>query len=156
MMVPIVAAVGIFFILALVANANAKTPQNFSAKVDLLSRATAFAEGFMDRSGKVLTNNVPARFNNPGDLGPGDAPGFTSQSKDGSQVVQFPDASTGWRYLNNKWYKILAGNSKVFTLDMTITQVAQRYAADWRNWANNFSSYLGVSTEMTLRQWRDS
>lgn len=151
------AAIGLLtLVFAATAKTSDITPDRLRSKADLASKATAFAEGFSDRYGNILVQNVPARFHNPGDLGPGDAPGFNSILTDGSNVVQFPDDTTGWLYLNNKWSRILSGNSKTFGLDFTVTQVAQKYAGNWHAWAINFSSYLGISPSTTLRQWRDS
>lgn len=153
----IAAAIGaLTLIFAATAKASDITPERLRSKADLASKATAFCEGFSDRYGNILKANVPARFHNPGDLGPGDAPGFSSVWTDGSNVVQFPDDTTGWLYLNNKWSRILSGNSKTFGLDFTITDVARKYAGNWQAWATNFSAYLGISPETTLRQWRDS
>jgi len=131
-------------------------PSNFEDKVRQISGAVAYAEGFWDRDGNILSNNIPARFHNPGDLGPGDAPGFTAEFHSGSNVVQFPDDDTGWKYLYDKWRRILSGRSHTYSLDDTFSAVAKKYAGDWYNWLNNVTDYLGVSPATTLAQWRDS
>ncbi len=122
-------------------------------KVHQFAGAIAFAEGYWDRAGNVLANNIPARFNNPGDLGPGDAPGYRSEFHAGSNVVMFPDVVTGWAALYEKLRRIFEGRSNVYSLDDTIAEMASKYAGDSANWSRNVSAYLAVPETTTLRQW---
>jgi len=129
---------------------------SFEEKVKQFAAAVAFAEGFWDRDGNVQTENVPARFHNPGDLSPGDAPGYSSTYTDGSNVAQFPDDNTGWQFLYKKVRRILTGRSSVNGgkgIQATIADVASKYAEDSVNWANNVASYLSIDGNTTLEAW---
>src|ERR1035437_3915660 len=145
--------VGVALLFSKSAQANSGTSGDLSGKVSQLANAIAFAEGFQDRNGNILQENVPARFHNPGDLGPGDAPGYASESHGGSQIAAFPDDATGWKYLTNKVTNILSGKSSVYTLDMTFLQMASKYAGNSYAWALNVTDYLSVNDTMTLREW---
>lgn len=117
------------------------------AKAQQLMQAIARAEGF------GVPGEVPTLYHNPGDLGPGDAPGFNAVFHSGSNVVQFPDDATGWSYLHDKLYRILSGQSSTYPLGMSITQMAQKYAGNWQAWAANVAAALGVSPDTTLSDW---
>ncbi len=110
-------------------------------------QAVAYAEGYGADAG-----NAPTTHHNPGDLGPGDT-GFPGELHSGSVVSQMPDDATGWAALYTKWARIFAGKSSTYPNTLTILQAAQKYAADWHNWASNVSNDLGVSSSTRLIDW---
>jgi hypothetical protein len=144
------------FLLYLGASEEAQAssePSIIEQKITALSNAIAFAEGYWDKEGNILMQNIPAQYHNPGDLGPGDAPDFPWKLHSGSQVVIFPDDTTGFLYLRKKIRRILTGQSTVYSLDDTFGAVASKYAGDLENWLHNVIFFLGVSSTITLREW---
>jgi hypothetical protein len=116
--------------------------------------AVAIAEGYN------VSGSVPFDLNNPGDLSPGDEDGQSTcggaQSHGGSQVIVFCTAEGGWTALYNKFNNIVNGNSSVYPVSWTWTQVAQKYAGNWQAWLNNVTSYLGVDPTSTPAQYVQS
>lgn len=110
-------------------------------------QAIAHAEGY-----GADPNNVPTVRHNPGDLGPGDT-GYPGAFTDGSNVSYMPDDATGWQALYAKISRIFNGNSSAYPNTLTILQMAQKYAGDWKNWSNNVSIDLGVSQDTRLIDW---
>lgn len=115
-------------------------------KIQALMVAIASAEGF------GTPGVVPTTHHNPGDLGPGDT-GYPGDFHSGSFVSQLPDDQTGWNFLHRKISRIVNGTSSAYSLDMTFTEMAQKYAGDWNNWVNNVTRALGISPASTLRQY---
>lgn len=146
-------AAGMALVMATPSRASGEILDVDEKKIDNFANAIAFAEGYHTANLAIIAGSVPARFNNPGDLGPGDVSGYASEFHSGSQVVKFPDASTGWFYLKNKLRHIFAGQSKVYNTSMTISEMAKKYAADSENWAKNVALFLGVSVSTTLEGW---
>lgn len=120
---------------------------SIEVKVKVFAEAIARAEGF------YIVGSVPNRANNPGDLGPGDCGDYPVIHAVGSDVCQLPDDFTGWQLLYTKLRRIFTGQSSIYNVDMTIEQMAMKYAGDWRNWANNVAYALGIPTTMTIREW---
>jgi hypothetical protein len=146
----------VFFLVTLGAPEALAAVGIYGDKTKRFASAIAFAEGYWDANNNILPDNVPARSHNPGDLSPGDTPGFTATYTDGSYVSQLPDDNTGWNFLYAKVDRILGGKSVDNNgkgVDATILDVAQKYAGDWVSWAHNVSSYLGVQQTTTLREW---
>lgn len=123
--------------------------------VDITSKIQEFAQAIAHAEGFGVPGAVPTIFHNPGDLGPGDT-GIAGSAHGGSVVSQLPDDATGWAMLYRKVGNIFAGKSNVYSTSMTIREVAQRYAGDWQNWANNVAADLGVSVDTTLDEWLQS
>ena len=122
-------------------------PANIESKVQEFCNAIAHAEGF------GVPGAVPTTHHNPGDLGPGDCPGYPYDFHSGSNVCQLPSDDVGWAFLQNKIRNAFNGHSHVFSPSMTITQWAQKYAGDWQNWAKNVAAYLGVSPDTVISDW---
>jgi hypothetical protein len=125
------------------------SPVTFDEKVQRFAQAIAKAEGF----GKP--GAVPTLSHNPGDLGPGDT-GYQGRFTAGSVVSQLPDDETGWQKLRDKLRRIFSGKSTTYSPNMTITEMAQKYAGDWQNWSNNVSADLGVSPDTRISDWLES
>src|SRR5260370_8915636 len=106
-------------------------------------RAIARAEG------ANVEGSVPDRLNNPGDISDGGLTyGFEPHS--GSSVTDFPDKQTGWQWFYNKISNIVAGKSHVYSPSMTWTELAKKYAGNWRPWVANVTGSLGVSPAETV------
>jgi len=106
-----------------------------------ICQAIAMAEGYN-------TNGAAFKLNNPGDISDGGSI-YGSEHHDGSNITHFPDAATGWNWLYNKIKNHITGNSKVFPASWTITQFAQKYAANWQNWKRNVGNSLRVDPDST-------
>jgi hypothetical protein len=119
----------------------------YSAKVIEFAGAIAYAEGYWDRNRNVLTRNIPARNNNPGDfLGQGD-----SGSRDGYALYGTPEA--GWERLYSQLQMIVDGSSHVYSLDMSISDMSQSYTTTQQiSWASNVANFLGVDRSTQLRE----
>ena len=118
-------------------------------KVWDVCRAIAKAEG------ANVPNSNPDKLNNPGDLSDG-FDKYGGEPHSGSNVTNFPDKETGWQWLYNKIKRAADGKSTVFKPDMTWTQFAQKYAGDWKNWVNNVTKELGVSSDDKFGDYFDN
>lgn len=99
--------------------------------IDALAEAIARAEGYY-APGPHDGHSLPYFHNNPGDL------------MTGGVNITYPDANSGWQALYNKLRNILNGGSHVYTLDMSIHQVARTWTGGDNPgpWANTVVSYL--------------
>jgi hypothetical protein len=99
-------------------------------KVANFATAVAHAEGFGVR------HAIPTRYHNPGDLKSRRdltrLPGQRALGK-GDHIV-FASDRAGWAALNDYIMKMVDGRSRRFNPNMTLTQVARVYAANWRPW----------------------
>lgn len=114
------------------------------------SHAIARAEGFYQ------AGTLPARYHNPGDLKvrAGEKyPGQVGVGKAGHVI--FRNNQCGWWALYHQVDKIMTGDSRFYTPQMTLTDVAHRYAGNWRRWAQNVAHNLGVPPSTTLQEFFD-
>lgn len=118
-------------------------PSGYSEKVMAFARAIAKAEGY------GIANAIPTRLNNPGDLKISAVP---SIGADASGHLRFATAEDGWRALYRQVQLIVDGRSRVYTLDMTIAQMGERYAEGSWNWTRNVTDALAVRPETRLRE----
>jgi hypothetical protein len=125
---------------------SAPSVPDISSKVQQWAQAIAHAEGF------GISGAVPTTHHNPGDLGPGDT-GYPGDAHSGSIVSVLPSDDIGWAYLYGKLNKIIAGNSSVYSIQMTWVQFAQKYAGDWQHWAVNVANQLGVNPNSRIVDW---
>jgi hypothetical protein len=120
-----------------------------TGKVNDLATAISHAEGF----GKRCT--IPSRYHNPGDLkarqGSTPLPGQVRIGK-ASHIV-FKDDEAGKAALRDYIAKMMDGRSRHFHADMTLNQVARRYAENWRPWVKIVARELGVPPKTTLRAY---
>jgi len=131
---------------------NDRTTWPSGDKVWALCQAIAIAEGY------PIRGSVPNIYHNPGDLSPGDTPGFIGDEHSGSIVSMLPDDETGWSFLRAKIKRIAEGRSSAYPLSMSFNEMAQKYAGDWRNWVNNVVNDLrrqgySVSADTRLRDF---
>ena len=120
-------------------------PAYSSQRVQRLAEAIAWTEGFTQKG------SLPARYHNPGDLKALSGTRFPGQVGVGKgQHAIFKNDTAGWAALHRQLYLIVAGRSKHFRLDMTLTQVGRQYAQNSKVWAQRVSKYLGVSPQTTL------
>jgi len=106
-----------------------------------ICRAIAKAEGYN-------TQHAAFRLNNPGDISDG-AKQYGSEFSDGSNITHFPDAATGWNWLYNKISNHINGKSSTYPANLTITQVAQKWAGQWQNWKTIVGQELQVDPDST-------
>jgi hypothetical protein len=133
------------FVLSVRGHAQGPDPH----KVDDLATAISHAEGF----GKRRT--IPSRYHNPGDLKalPDSTP-WSGQVRIGkASHIVFRDDEAGKAALREYISKMMDGRSRHFHADMTLNQVARRYAENWRPWVRIVSKELGVPPTTTLRTY---
>lgn len=114
-----------------------------------------FAHAIAQAEGYYRAGTIPNRCSNPGDLKVrGERyPGQVGVCKGGH--VRFRNAAAGWAALYHQIDKALAGDSKFYRQDMTLAQVAKKYAANSRLWARNVARNLGVTPSTTLEEYFD-
>ena len=139
-------AVAVLIIIpSLTGQAQAPDP----AKVNDLATAISHAEGFGRR------HTIPTRYHNPGDLkafsGSTALPGQVRIGKAGHIV--FKDDEAGKAALRDYIVRMMDGRSAHFRPNLTLNQVARRYAQNWRPWVKVVSRELGVPPTTTLQAY---
>jgi hypothetical protein len=113
--------------------------------VHTLAQAIAKAEGFGQRGA------LPSRLHNPGDLKvvrDYRYPGMVRVGKGGH--AQFRTEADGWAALEHQLDKMASGESKHYSVNMTLQEIGKRYAANSRVWAKNVAHNLGVTPDTYL------
>jgi len=117
------------------------------SNVERFAHAIARAEGFYRRG------TIPNRYHNCGDLKA--VKGFTYPGQVGigkGRHVIFANDAAGWHALYHQINKMISGESRHYSPQMTINQIARFYAGNWRQWARNVSHNLGVPSTTTLAE----
>lgn len=116
-------------------NVTTGQPIDATWSVQTLAQAIATAEGF------GIADAIPTRANNPGDL-----VGWGNYPTLGEGISAFPDVQTGWNALYTQLNKIANGTSTVYSVNMTIPQMASRWTATQKDaWTNNVITNLNDS-----------
>lgn len=146
--IAIVAGAVLFVVIAMRNKINLGLPNLLpaSGKIAAFAVAIAKAEGF------YVPNTIPAKSNNPGDL---KVPGSAKTTPGG--ITIFESLEDGWSALYHQLEIIVTGRSAVYSLDMTIKQMGDKWApaADKNQpgvWAQNVAAALGVPVTTPLRQ----
>ena len=124
-----------------------RMPEQPLTKVERLAHAIAKAEGF------YVKGSIPNRYHNVGDIKA--VKGFKYEGQIGigkGRHVIFATDADGWRALNRQLTLIAQGYSKHYSVDMTLQQLAKKYAGNWRVFAKNLSHSLGVPQSTTLKE----
>jgi hypothetical protein len=120
------------------------SPTSYSYEVTQLAQAIARAEGFYQ------SGSAPARAHNPGAI---KVPGWTGPVTGSEGISVFTSDAQGWEALYRQLDLIADGRSGIYTLGMTITDMARRWTATAQSsWATTVASSLGVSTNTKLSQ----
>ena len=106
-----------------------------------LAVAIAKAEGF------YMRGTIPSRCHNPGDIKAVRLPGQVGVCKGGH--ARFRNDAAGWAALEHQIDKIVDGTSR-YSVNMSISEVARRYAGNHRVWARNVSHNLNVTPDTDL------
>lgn len=118
--------------------------------VTKLGIAIATAEGFFFPDPAV----IPRRAHNPGDLTK--SFGFPTDGVANAEgVLIFNSDNDGFGALYAQLNLIRSGGSHVYSLDDTISSMAEKWVgnrAAAAGWAKNVAEYLNISTDMTLAQ----
>jgi len=69
--------------------------------------------------------------------------------------VRFRNGAAGYSALYHQIDKMLSGESKFYTQDMTLLQIGKLYAKNYRLWAKNLAKNLGVKPNTTLEEYFD-
>jgi hypothetical protein len=124
-----------------------RIPEPPLTKIERFAHAIAKAEGFYRKG------TIPNRYHNCGDLKA--VRGFTYPGQVGvgkGRHVIFANDQAGWNALYHQISKMVSGNSKHYSPQMTINQIARFYAGNWRQWAKNVSHNLGIPATTTLAE----
>lgn len=114
----------------------------YSEKIKTFAGAIGVAEGF------GIAHAIPTQAHNPGDLVLGDK-GFGTLGAE--QITIFQDDDTGRNALYHQLNLIVNGLSHVYTLDMSIRDMANKWTATQPDaWANNVARELGVSPDTVI------
>lgn len=112
--------------------------------VSRLAHAIAKAEGFYVRG------SIPNRLHNPGDIRSKlqhAYPGQIGLNRHG--YVIFKDDASGWAALTSQIDKIISGESTKYNVNMTLAQLARKYATS-PTWVRNVSRFLSVKLDTRL------
>lgn len=112
-----------------------------------------FSKAIAQEEGYFVAGSIPQRANNPGDLGNGDIGNGVIQTGGpaGAAITIYATPSDGWSALYLKVRRMLSGASLVYTLDMSIEQVGQKWS-DTPTWGENVAKILGVPATTTLAE----
>lgn len=116
---------------------------SYPPAVQQFATAIAKAEGFYVR------NSVPARAHNPGSL---KVPGWAGPVL-GDGISAFDSDGQGWTALYRQLQLIVNGESAIYSLDMTIADMARRWTATTTEqgaWATNVARALGADVNDPL------
>ena len=117
--------------------------------VQTLAHAIAKAEGFGSKGA------VPTRYHNPGDIRASRGVKYPGQIGLNSHgYVIFKNDRAGWDAMQSQLDKILSGDSKFYSISMTLRQLAKRYATS-PLWVKNVAKNLGVTADTTLAEILD-
>jgi hypothetical protein len=114
--------------------------------IDRLAQAIAKAEGFYSPGA-----TLPKRCGNPGDLKALRSqryPGQVGICKGGH--VRFRTQDDGWAALNHQLEMIVNGESKRYTINMSLQEIGRGYAGSWRIWSRNVAHNLGTTPDTYL------
>ena len=103
------------------------------------------AEGF-GKLGPTSHANNPGNLTDEGDVGCGC---IQTHGRNGAKITIYRTPEDGWAALTRKVTRMLNGSSRVYTLDLSIAQVAQKWCGD-PAWGINVAKYLKVTPETTL------
>jgi hypothetical protein len=119
-------------------------PTAYPESIKAFARAIARAEGF------YVPNSVPQRARNPGNL---KMPNWQGPTINGISV--FENVDQGWAALYRQLGLIVSGDSRHYTLDMTIAEMGETWTAtvhEQAAWARNVAAAAGAS--VTDRLWQ--
>lgn len=117
---------------------------SYSWEIQQVAKAIAYAEGF------YVQGSAPQRAHNPGAL---KVPGWKGATTGTEGISVFASDAEGWQALYRQLALIVSGASGIYSLNMSIGDMAKRWTAtDQSAWANNVSSELGVSTSTRLTE----
>ncbi len=121
----------------------------YPRRINDLATAIARAEGF------YAPGSIPQRAHNPGNLKsptwtfPGEIEGETL----GTGIAKFQSDDAGWNALKRQLMLIVAGESNVYNLRMTLRQMGDAWtgnAVEGLAWSNNVGLAYGVGPSTTL------
>lgn len=112
------------------------------AAIEFFRVAIAKAEGF------GAPGAVPTRANNPGDL---IIPNWQGQKTGPEGVSVFSSVGEGWNRLRYQLYLIGSQQSKVYSFDMTIADMGNKWTiTEPGTWSNTVAQSIGTTTDVTL------
>lgn len=106
-----------------------------------------FARGIARAEGFYVAGSIPNRANNPGDLKLG-APYLP-----GTAITRFDSVDQGWNALYRQLYLILTGQSRRYTLDMSIADMGRVWTAtvsEQTAWAGTVAAQVGATVDAPL------
>lgn len=114
------------------------------SRIQVLASAIAKAEGFGVKGAK------PTRYRNPGDIRASKGVFYPGQrGLDRQGYVIFKTEAAGWAALRNQIQKIIDGESRYYSVNSSLRELAHRYATS-PTWVRNVSNNLGVTPRTDL------
>jgi len=117
-------------------------------RVQDLAKAIAKAEGF-GRKG-----TLPSRLHNPGDLLSRSFHAYPGQIGLYHHYVVFRNDTAGWAALRHQIEKVISGESKYYTVNLTFKQFSKKYATS-PVWVKNVTKILSISINTPLWEFLD-
>lgn len=130
-----------FFLLTASAWATMPSP---TPHVRALAEAIARTEGY------YVKGSLPNRHRNPGDIRASKGIIYPGQiGIDRRRYVIFANDRAGWNALYSVLQKVITGESKYYTVNMSLRQLAKHYATS-KIWVRNVSKILAVTPDTKL------
>lgn len=103
-------------------------------------RVKAFAQAIAHAEGFGVSDTIPTRAHNPGDLV---MPNWRGESLGAEKISIFDDDKTGWTALYRQLGLIVSRQSHVYNPNMTIREMSKKWTATQQEeWASNVSNWL--------------
>lgn len=116
------------------AQGNDDANMTYRDSIRWFGEAISYAEGF------PVAGSIPQRANNPGDLV---IPNWGGQTLGAERISVFSSPAEGWRRLYAQLQLIVNGGSHVYTLNMTIREMAHKWTRTQPDqWAQNVANRL--------------
>jgi hypothetical protein len=129
--------------------------EGLAERLEMISNAfiQKFAQAIARTEGFYVANSVPQRARNPGDLANGDIGNGVIQTSGpaGAGITIYSNDIDGWNDLYLKLRRMLSGASEVYTLDLSIEQVGEKWS-DTPTWGQDVAEILGVPATTTLAE----
>jgi hypothetical protein len=117
---------------------------SYPREVQALAQAIARAEGFF------VPGSAPQRAHNPGAL---KTPGWSGPVTGSAGINVYESDDQGWAALHSQLWRIATGESRFYTVNDSLDQMARTWTGSEREgapWSRIVSTSLGVSSSATI------
>ena len=117
-----------------------------------MDKVAKFATAIARTEGFYVKGSLPNRLANPGDIRSKKRHAYPGQIGLYHGYVVFKNAAWGWAALERQIWLIVNGDSKKYTQDMTMLQIAKVYAAS-PQWPKTLCKILRISPTLTFEEY---